>query len=168
MAGLSWVDDVENYHLIDLMKKTHYAFFILPIGIILPGCWSIGPINTASNFFGILSRSAKQGEDPVMTYKRLTVLDQDIFNDEMFDAWRLFITWEMKRIEKVAGPSANQHNTSLNATEDNGWYRIKKSNCPQDYGYNGIKLQVPKAGAKVEIYFKDSAGSDSFNAFKNW
>jgi hypothetical protein len=70
----------------------------------------------------------------------------------------------MKRIEQVAKPYANQHKTALNALGD-GWYRIAKSNCPQNYGYNGIKLRVPK-GRKVTLDFKGVAGVDSFNAVK--
>jgi hypothetical protein len=82
----------------------------------------------------------------------------------MFDACRRFITWDMKRIEIVARPYANQHYTMLNAVEDG--YRIAKANCPQNYGYNGIKLQVPKGGTKVKLSFKGIARSEGFNAVK--
>jgi hypothetical protein len=49
---------------------------------------------------------------------------------------------------------------------EDGWYLIAKSNCPQNYGYNGIKLQVPKAGTKITLQFKGIAGSEGFNAVK--
>ena len=77
-----------------------------------------------------------------MTYKRLTDITQEQFNDEMFDACRRFVTWDMPRIEKVAARYANQHTTSLNAKDD-GWYQIAVDKCPQNYGYNAIKLKVP-------------------------
>jgi hypothetical protein len=83
----------------------------------------------------------------------------------MFDACRRFITWDMKRIEQVARPYANKHITAMNAVED-GWYRIAKSVCPQNYGYNGIKLQVPEEGTKVTLSFRGIAGSEGFNAVK--
>jgi hypothetical protein len=55
----------------------------------------------------------KRGEDPVMTYKRLAGITQEQFNDEIFDAARRFVTWDMPRIEKVAARYANQHTTAL-------------------------------------------------------
>ena len=155
----------ENYHLVDFMKNTHYAF-LHPVNMYhSPYVFEYWSNKHGIEFFGTLSRSTQEGEDPVMTYKRITKLNQEQFNDEMFDACRRFITWDMKRIEQVASPYANQHTTTLNAVGD-GLYRIAKANCPQNYGYNGIKLQVPKAGTKVELSFKGLAGKEGFNAVK--
>lgn len=155
----------ENYHLVDFMKKTHYAFLHPTNMYHSPYVLEYWSNKHGIEFFGKLSRSTKEGEDPVMTYKRITNLNQEQFNDEMFDACRRFITWDMKRIEKVANRYANQHRSALNAIEDGG-YRIDKSNCPQNYGYNGIKLQVPKAGTKLLLHFKGIAGTDSFSTVK--
>lgn len=155
----------ENYHLVDFMKKTHYAFLHPTNMYHSPYVLEYWSNKHGIEFFGKLSRATREGEDPVMTYKRITNLNQEQFNDEMFDACRRFITWDMKRIERVANRYANQHKSTLNTIGD-GWYRIDKSNCPQNYGYNGIKLQVPKAGTKVELNFKGVAGIDSFNAVK--
>lgn len=155
----------ENYHLVDFMKQTHYAF-LHPVNMYhSPYVFEYWSNKHGIEFFANLSRSTQPGEDPVMTYKRITDLDQEKFNDEMFDACRRFITWDMKRIEQVARPYANQHKATLNAVND-GWYRIAKSNCPQNYGYNGIRLQVPKAKTKVELSFKGIAGKEGFNAVK--
>ncbi|MBE7170793.1 MAG: hypothetical protein INR73_09390 [Williamsia sp.] len=155
----------ENYHLVDFMKNTHYAF-LHPVNMYhSPYVIEYWSNKHGIEFFGKLSRSTQQGEDPVMTYKRITNLNQDGFNDEMFDACRRFITWDMKRIERVASPYANQHTTTLNGVED-GWYRIASANCPQNYGYNGIRLQVPKAGTKIKLSFRGIAGSKGFNSVK--
>jgi hypothetical protein len=112
-----------------------------------------------------LLREAKKGEDPVMVYKRVTGITQEQFNDEIFDASRRFITWDMKRIEKVASKYANQHTSTFNAVA-NGWYRITVSNCPQNYGYNGIKLKVPTSGTTVQLNFKGIAGAEGFTTIK--
>ena len=153
----------ENYHLVDFMKNTHYAF-LHPVNMYhSPYVFEYWSNKRGIEFFGTLSRSTQPGEDPVMTYKRITRLNQEEFNDEMFDACRRFITWDIKRIDKVAAPYANQHTATLNAVAD-GWYRIASSNCPQNYGYNGIKLQVPKAGTKIALSFKGIAGTEGFNA----
>jgi hypothetical protein len=110
------------------------------------------------DFYGNMLRSAEQG-DAVTVYKKMYNLTQEQFNDEMFDAYRRFITWDIPRIEKVARQYANQHHTKLKQADD-GWYRIAESKCPQDYGYNGIKLKAPAAGTDVVLSFKGLAASE--------
>jgi len=155
----------ENYHLVDLMKKTHYAF-LHPINMYHdPYVLEYWSNKHGKEFFGELSRQTRPGEDPVMTYKRLTEVTQEQFNDEMFDASRRFITWDMERIDEVASPYANQHFTGLNEVDD-GWYRIDPAHCPQNYGYNGIKLEVPEAGTSVALTFKGQAGAEGYSAIQ--
>lgn len=143
----------ENYHLKDFLKGTHYAF-LHPANMYhspyVPEYWSN---KYGIEFWGNLSRATQEGEDLVMTYKRLNKVSQEQFNDEMFDAYRKFITWDMKRVEEVAKPYQNIHLTKLNQV-DEGWYQVDTTNVPQDYGYNGIKLEVPAAGTKVKLNFK--------------
>jgi hypothetical protein len=98
-----------------------------------------------------------------MTYKRLNSVDQGKFNDEIFDAACRFITWDMKRIKQVAKQYANQHFSKLDSIGD-GWYKIAESKCPQNYGYNGIKLSVPKEGTVVSLNFKGIAGVEGYRA----
>ncbi len=152
----------ENYHLNDFMKATHLAFLhrdnqyhtCYPLEY-----WSC---KQGVDFIGKMWREVQRGEDPVMTYKRLTKINQQQFNDEMFDACRRFVTWDLPRIDKVAARYADQHSTSLNRSVDN-WYRIAADKCPQNYGYNAIKLKVPAAHAKVTLAFKGLAGAQGFS-----
>jgi hypothetical protein len=153
----------ENYHLVSFMKQTHYAFLHEINQYHSPYVLEYWSNKHGIDFVGNLWRNAIKGEDAVMAYKRLTSIDQKQFNDEIFDASRRFITWDMKRIEAVAKKYANQHIAELNSIGD-GWYRIAAGNCPQNYGYNGIRLKVPAAGTKVKLYFKGIAGVDSFRA----
>lgn len=143
----------ENYHLKDFLKGTHYAFLHPQNMYHSPYVLEYWSNKHGIEFWGNLSRATQEGEDVVMTYKRMNNLSQEQFNDEMFDASRKFITWDMKRIEEVAKPYRNMHTTKLNLIEE-GWFQIDSSNCPQDYGYNGIKLNVPAAGTKVKLSFK--------------
>jgi len=155
----------ENYHLVAFMKKTHYAFLHPTNMYHSPYVLEYWSNKHGKEFFGDLCRATLPDEDPVMTYKRLNSLTQEQFNDEMFDASRRFITWDMKRIEEVAKPYANQHHCILNDIGD-GWYRIPPSHCPQNYGYNGIKLKVPAVGTRVVLNFKGLAGAEGYNAVK--
>ena len=129
----------ENYHLVDFMKKTHFAFLHSTNMYHSPYVLEYWSFKRGIEYYGKMSRDTKPDEDPVMTYKRMYALTQEQFNDEIFDAYRRFMTWDMPRIEKVAAPYANQHHTKLVAAVD-GWYRIAPENCPQNYGYNGIRL----------------------------
>ena len=153
----------ENYHLVDFMKKTHFAFLHSTNMYHSPYVLEYWSYKRGIDYYGNLSRDTRADEDPVMTYKRMYSLTQEQFNDEMFDACRRFMTWDLPRIREVAAPHANQHFTSL-ISEGKGWYRIAPENCPQNYGYNGIKLQVPKAGTNVKLQFEGIAGTEGYNA----
>jgi hypothetical protein len=155
----------ENYHLVDFMNKTHYAFLHPTNMYHSPYVLEYWSNKHGIEFFGNLCRATQDGEDPVMTYKRLNNLSQDQFNDEIFDAASRFITWDMKRIEQVAKRYANQHTSSLQPAED-GWYKIASTNCPQNYGYNGIKLKVPAGRGKIKMQFKGIAGAERYSKVK--
>lgn len=152
----------ENYHLVDFMKATHLAFLhpdnqyhtCYPLEY-----WSF---KRGVEIIGRMWREVRRGEDPVMTYKRLTKINQDQFNDEMFDACRRFVTWDLPRIEKVAARHANQHTTSVHRAADN-WFQVAADKCPQNYGYNAVKLKVPAAGTKLTLDFKGIAGAEGFS-----
>lgn len=153
----------ENYHLVDFMKHTHYAFLHEENMYHSPYVLEYWSDKHGVDFIGKIWRESKGGEDPVMTYKRITSIDQKQFNDEMFDAACRFITWDMKRIKQVAKIYANQHYTKLDSI-GRGWYQISESKCPQNYGYNGIKLSVPAAGTIVTLNFKGIAGAKGYRA----
>jgi hypothetical protein len=155
----------ENYHLVDLMKATHLAF--LHPDNQYHSCY---PLEYWSNKHGVeivgrLWREAQRGEDAVIAYQRLTSITQEQFNDEMFDAARRFVTWDLPRIEKVAARYANQHFTSLTSTPD-GWFQIAPDKCPQNYGYNAIQLKVPAAQTKVVIEFEGMVGAEGFRSIQ--
>ncbi len=155
----------ENYHLVSYLQKTHFAFLHGTNMYHSPYVIEYWSEKHGKDFFGKLLRSPEQGEDPVMTYKRITGISQEKFNDEIFDAARRFMTWDLPRVEHVAAQYANMHKSKLVA-ESGGWYRIAEENCPQDYGYNGIRLEVPKAGKKVEVTLEGLAGAEGYRAVR--
>ncbi|HEY4416688.1 MAG TPA: DUF6055 domain-containing protein, partial [Verrucomicrobiae bacterium] len=154
----------ENYHLNDFMKATHLAFLHEDNQYHSAQVLEYWSEKHGIEFIGKMWREVKSGEDPVMTYKRLTGISQEQFNDEIFDAARHFVTWDMPRIEKVAARYANQHFTSITKASDEGWYQISADKCPQNYGYNAIKLKVPAAETKVSLDFKGIVGADGFSS----
>lgn len=155
----------ENYHLKDFLKGTHYAF-LHPVNMYhSPYVLEYWSHKHGIEFWGNLSRSTQEGEDLVMTYKRINNITQDQFNDQMFDASRKFITWDMTRINAVSKPYRNIHRTKLIEIE-NGWHQIDSINTPQNYGYNGIKLSVPQSGTLIKLEFQGLAGTKGYNAIK--
>jgi len=155
----------ENYHLKSFLKKTHFAFLHPENTYHSPYVLEYWSNKYGIDFFGKLLREAKKGDDIVMTYKRINSKTQEQFNDDMFKASSSFITWDMERIREVAAPYANQHSTALD-TLSNGWFRVGKDNCPENYGYNGIKLAVPAAGTTITLNFKGIAGAKGFRALR--
>jgi hypothetical protein len=155
----------ENYHLESFMKKTHFAFLHETNQYHSPYVLEYWATRHGHDFIGRLWREAKEGEDPVLAYQRITKTDQNTFNDEIFDAARRFITWDMKRIANVAARYANQHESEF-TVQPGAWFRIAESRCPQNYGYNGIRLTVPPAGTHVRLEFRGIAGVEGYRSIR--
>jgi hypothetical protein len=153
----------ENYHLVGFMKQTHLAFLHEKNMYHSPYVLEYWSNKHGKDFIGRIWHENLKGEDPVMTYQRITGIDQQAFNDEIFDAARRFITWDMERVEQVAAQYANQHSCKM-LDQGNGWYQVDESRCPQNYGYNGIRLDVPTAGTQIMIDFKGIAGAVGYRA----
>ncbi|WP_163709333.1 DUF6055 domain-containing protein [Mangrovibacterium lignilyticum] len=153
----------ENYHLKIFMHNTHKAFLHEDNMYCSPYVLEYWSEKHGIDFIAKLWRKAKEGEDAIMTYKRITGIDQSAFNDEMLDAYLHFMTWDMNRIRKVASNFANQHTTKMEIDGD-GWYKISADKCPQNYGYNGIQLEVPAGGTEIKLDFKGIAGAEGYHA----
>lgn len=157
-----WVE-FERYHMEAYLKQTHLAFLHPENMYHAPFVLEYWSQKHGRDFYGKLHRATRDGEDPVETYQRLNDLDQDDFNDEMFDAACHFVTWDLERVEEICEPFANRHITHMEEADD-GWIRVTASSCPQNYGYNAIKLDVPRSGATVKLIFEGIAGADGYNA----
>ncbi len=155
----------ENYHLNDFMKKTHFAFLHHTNMYHSPYVLEYWSTKQGPDIIARIHREIKDDEDPVMAYKRITNTSQKTFNDEIFDAANRFITWDFDRVHETSKPYRNQHISKLTTIND-GWYQIPESHCPQNYGYNGIKLTVPAAGTKVKLQFKGIAGAEGYKTIE--
>lgn len=147
-----WITD-EMYHWEAFMKKTHKAYLHLDNIYHSPYVIEYWGMKQGLPFIAELYRKGKIGEDPVMTYKELTGLDQPAFCDEMFDAYRHFINWDFERVWEETRPYANRFLFELVNTGQKNEYRITPENCPENYGFNAIQLEVPPAGETVKIEF---------------
>lgn len=153
----------ENYHLVTFMANTHKAFMHEDNRYSSPFVLEYWSNKHGQDFVGKLWRESREGEDPVMAYKRMNNMDQDAFNKEMFEAYCRFITWDMDRIRNISKPYVNQHTCELYAIGNN-WFQISEERCPQNYGYNAIQLEAPAGGTEVVMSFKGIAGTDGYRA----
>lgn len=85
-----WMTD-EKYHWDAFKTLTHKAYLHLENIYHSPYVIEYWSMKRGLPFIAELYRQGKRGEDPVMTYKRMTGLTQEQFCDEIFDACRHFI-----------------------------------------------------------------------------
>ena len=110
-------------------------------------------------------RQGLKGEDPVITYKRMNEMTQEQFNDEMMDVYLHLVNLDYDRVYDLTRQWANSFAPfKANLKEDgSGWLQVVKEACPENYGFNAIKLKVPEAGQVVEVYFKGLSEATGYN-----
>lgn len=165
-----WVTD-ENYHWEAFKANTHKAFLHPENMYRSPYVLETWGEKHGLPFIAEMFRQGKRGEDPVITYKKMTGLSQEQFNDEMFGAYQQLINFDYERVYDNTRQWANSFDTfrdKLDSKQD-GWYQVNKEHCPENYGFNVIKLTVPEAGATITVDFKGlpaAVGYDIFNVDK--
>lgn len=101
-------------------------------------------------------------EDPVEAYKRITGINQEQFNDQMYDRAARFATWDIPALKTLGASriSARPQPKMINAGE--GIWRIDPTVTPENYGYNVIKLNAPIKATTVYAFFEGKAGMDGY------
>lgn len=155
-----WIT-IEKYHLDAYMKQTHYSLLNETNMYHAPQFMEYWSNKHGNDIIARIWKEAKGQEDPVATYQRLTGINQEKFNAEIYDAASRFVTWDLPRIKHSCSSYANQHSCKLEPT-GNGWLQITSDRCPQNYGYNAIRLNVPEGGSIIKLDFKGIAGHPDF------
>lgn len=158
-----WMRD-EEYHWHDFMRQTHLAFGHPDNMYHSPYVLEYWSNKYGKRIVGELWRAAKNYRDIGTVYMNMMHMEQPDFCDEMFDASRRFITYDMDRVRTYAAPYANRHECEL-VRQDDGWYGIAPERAPQQYGYNGIRLAPPEAGGTVRVEFQ---GNENMPYFAGW
>lgn len=111
---------------------------------------------------GKVWKEAIKPEHPIEAYKRITKINQEQFNDEIFEYACKNITWDYPLGDNNnnfinALPKSQQddyrHKTTLVTTND-GYFQISANQIPQSYGYNAIKLDIAEKGTIVSVSFE--------------
>ena len=151
-----WQKD-ERFHLDAFSNLTHKAFLHIENIYHSPYVIELWGEKHGRPFIAELFRQGKVGEDPAMTYMRLTNMNQKDFNDEMWHNYARLINWDIDRVrDHTRGYCDIWHSKLENA--GGGWQRIAKENAPENYGFNVIPVNVPEKGKTVKIDFRGEAG----------
>ncbi|HMR90115.1 MAG TPA: DUF6055 domain-containing protein [Saprospiraceae bacterium] len=146
---------IKNNHLHIIHENPRYANYFLP------DYWTY---KRGIDFMGRLWRDARFPEDPVEAYQRLNDIDQETFNNEMYDHAARLTTWDLPALKSYGQDHINKRaQVKMNLVADDYW-QIDPSVCIENYGYNSIKLVVPTTETEVKVTFKGLAGENGFRA----
>lgn len=147
-----WQKD-ERFHLDAFSDLTHKAYLHLDNIYHSPYVIELWGDKHGKPFIAELFREGKKGEDPAMTYMRLTNMSQKEFNDEMFRNYTRLVNWDIDRVRDYTRAYTDIWHTDF---EDlgNGWKRVASKNCPENYGFNVIPMEVPSPGKNISVDFK--------------
>lgn len=146
---------IRNNHLHIIHESPRYANYFVQ------DYWTF---KHGKDFLGRLWRLSRRPEDPIEAYKRLTAINQEKFNDEMYEHASRLTTWDLPAIRSFgANYIDNRPQPRMNLTSDNYWM-IDPSVCIENYGYNSIKLNVPTRETVVTVKFRGRAGQSGFRS----
>lgn len=155
-----WQKD-ERFHLDAFSDLTHKAFLHMDNIYHSPYIIELWGEKYGKPFIAELFREGKVGEDPAMTYMRLTGISQKDFNDEMFRNYQRLVNWDIPRVWDYTRDYTDIWHTNF-ISEKNGWQRIAPKNAPENYGFNIFPIDLPKPGDKITIEFKGDAKAKGY------
>ncbi len=124
------------------------------------------------DFVGQLWNKSYSPEDPVETYKRLNVISQSTFNDEMWTCAARFTTWDIPALKSYGTNYILSRTQPTMKNMGSYVWRIDSTKCIENYGHNIIRLNAPTTAKTVNAYFEGLAGTDGFRknyvAYNGW
>ena len=114
------------------------------------------------DIIGRIWREAVQPEDPFQTYMRITGINDESLNDEIYDAATKFTTWDLNDLREDGSSYIAAQTYNYTELED-GSLQVAYDRCPGTTGYNVIPLKIPAAGTNVSTIFAGMVNADGFN-----
>jgi hypothetical protein len=161
----NWVKD-EQYHWDAFKKLTHKAFLDMDNIYHSPYIIEYWSEKHGLPFIAEMYRQGKRGEDPVITYKKMTSMSQQQFCDEMFDACRRIVNFDYKHAYKETRIFTNQFDNPMSDSNQEGWQIIPADRCPEDYGFNIIPVKQYKPGKKTTLLFNGLTSIPGYNVVR--
>lgn len=114
------------------------------------------------DIIGKLWNKSIKPEDPVEAYKRITMINQSQFNNQMYTCAAKFASWDIDAIRtNGASKITARPQPKLKNMGDNYWM-IDSTVCIENYGHNIIKLNPPSTAKTVTVTFEGKAGADGY------
>lgn len=114
------------------------------------------------DMIGRIWREAREPEDPMQAYMRITGITVEQFNDEIFQAASKMVTWDFDAIRNLGVNYIGKQTFNSTQLED-GSYQVAYNRCPGTTGYNVIPLNIPVAGTVVSTEFTGMTNAAGFN-----
>ncbi len=162
-----WIDD-EVYHWNAFKELTHKAFLHQENNYHSPFVLEYWSQKHGFEIISDIYKNVRQGEDAVNIYQRLKNLTQEQFVDEMYDCYARLVNFDDDRVRNVTRQYANSFPSAISYMNDkgNGWYQVNQEHCPENYGFNALKLSVPAAGETVKVDFEGMMGESGYTCQK--
>jgi len=112
------------------------------------------------DIIGNVWNGAIDGDDPIEAYKRVTNINQDQLNDEMFECAQRNVYFDYKKYKSLRS-YRTYYNIKL-ITNSDGSYQIPPEQCTQSYGFTPIQLEVPNE-KMVTVKFTGITGNNTYN-----
>lgn len=160
----NWIAE-EQYHWDAFKQAMHKAFLHEENIYRSPYVLEYWSEKNGQTFIADMYRQSLSYEDPVQTYQRMKGYqagENYKFVDEMFDCYCHLVNLDFERVYDETRAFANsfENFSPYMDIQDDGYYQVKAERCPENYGFNVIKLSVPEAGTTVTADFKGLQGED--------
>ena len=170
----NWIAE-ETYHWDAFKQASHKAFLHDENVYRSPYVLEYWSERNGLDFIAELYRKSTADEDPVRTYQRLKGFKEGEnykFVDEMFDCYCHLVNLDFKRAFAETRPFANSFENfkPYMTQESDGYWQVKAERCPENYGFNAIRLDVPEPGTTVKADFKGLQGEEvpaGYPGYKN-
>ena len=146
----------ENYHYEAFKKLTHRAFLHLDNIYHSPYVLQYWSDIRGRDVIGELFREGRNGEDALMTYKRLFGLNQLQMCDEMFEACRHIVGLDYRHAWNETRQYAGQIDTPTDI-DPQGWTSPKQEFTPEDYGFNVFPISLNTYRGTITLSFEGLA-----------
>eukprot|EP00833_Pecoramyces_ruminatium_P001054 jgi/Orpsp1_1/1175086/evm.model.c7180000052557.1 len=113
------------------------------------------------DIIGKVWNGAKDRDDPIDAYKRVTNINQEQFNEQMFRVAQRNILFDYKHLRNILKPFRNRYVIKLQNNSD-GTYQISPEQCTQSYGYAPVQLEIPQGG-KITVKFTGITGDRKYH-----
>ncbi|MBN2616616.1 MAG: DUF4859 domain-containing protein [Bacteroidales bacterium] len=114
------------------------------------------------DIIGKIWREAHEPEDPIQAYMRITGINTEQFNAEIYEAATKFVTWDLDALREI-GANYIGKQTFKSTKLDDGAYQVSYGRCPGTTGYNVIPLNVPGAGTEISAQFAGMVNAEGYN-----